>query len=187
MKKQTITLPENFFYLDSFVIPRKMKESTRLLTDHITEENRFKYFLELKNRRDSIKRKLYKLLDFPVERLIYLLIWKAEDGSSQYFKVGQSQHCWQRIGRNYLKSDGQNTGWLSLAMYEFLKVRGGEFEIYARGFDTLIQHEDRDLVLEYVPRLDKIEKHYQNTLQIKDGKLAVEEFFKQNNFEYIIK
>ena len=187
MKKQTIVLPKNFFYLDSFVAPREMEQSKRSLDEHITGENRFKYFLELKDRRDSLKRKTYTLPDFPVERLIYLLVWRAEDGSSQYFKVGQSQHCWQRIGRNYPRGDGANTGWLAPAMYEFLKVKGGEFEIYARGFDTLIQHEDRDLVLEYVPRLDKIETHYQDSLQIKDGKLAVAEFFRQNNFEYTIK
>tara|TARA_R110002126_G_scaffold64063_2_gene164279 strand:- start:501 stop:1064 length:564 start_codon:yes stop_codon:yes gene_type:complete len=187
MGKQMVTIPDNFFYLDSFTTPREVEVSKRSLDEHITEENRFKYFLELKDRRDSLNHRTYTLPDFPVERLIYLLVWRAEDGSSQYFKVGQSQHCWQRIGRNYLAGSGSNTGWLAPAMYEFLKVKGGEFEIYARGFDTLIQHEDRDLVLEYVPRLDKIEKHYQNTLQIKDGKLAVAEFFKQNNFEYIIK
>jgi hypothetical protein len=187
MAQQAIILPENFFYLDSFVIPREIEQGRRSLNEHITGENRFKYFLELKNRRDSIKRKTYNLPDFPVERLIYLLIWKAEDGNSQYFKVGQSQHCWQRIGRNYLAGNGANTGWLSPAMYEFLKVKGGEFEIYARGFDHLLQYEDKDIVLEYVPRLDKIEKHYQDSLQIKDGKLAVAEFFRQNNFNYTIK
>ena len=47
-------IPKNFEYMDSFVLPRELQPSSRLLSEHITKDNRWKYFLELKNRRDSI-------------------------------------------------------------------------------------------------------------------------------------
>ena len=71
-------------------------------------------------------------------------------------------------------------------MYAFLKDRGGEFEIYYRGFDDVRIEMDDDLQVEFCPRLDKIEKHYQDELNVKDGKIAVQEFFNKNNFSYII-
>ena len=84
-------IPKNFKYLDSFVLPKVMEKSTRALNEHITEDIRFKYFLKLKNRRESIDRVTYNPEDFPVMRLVYLLIWKAPNGSQHKFKVGQSQ------------------------------------------------------------------------------------------------
>ena len=39
---------------------------------------------------------------------------------------------------------------------------------------------------ELISRLDKKEKHYQDELNVKDGKIAVQEFFNKNNFSYII-
>ena len=180
-------IPKNFNYLDSFVIPKQMQSSRRALTEYITRSIRFKYFLELKNRRENIDRVTYKVEDFPIERLVYILVWLTPEGVRHFFKVGQSQHCFQRIGSNYLVGSGANTGWLSPAMWAFLKEKGGEFEIYARGFDKTVQQQDDDIEVEYTPRLDKIEKHYQEKLNIKDGKKAVNEFFKQHNFSYIIK
>ena len=180
-------IPKNFLYLDSFVLPREMQKSTRALNEHITERNRFKYFLELKNRRDTINNITYKDIDFPVTRLIYILVWKDLQGNKQFFKVGQSQKCYQRIGSNYLAGSGANTGWLSPAMYAFLKEFGGEFEIYYRAFDQKEVKMDDDIEVEYTPRLDTIEKYYQDRLNIKDGKIAVQEFFDSNNFSYIIK
>ena len=179
-------LPKNYKYLDSFVLPKIMQGSRRRLNEHITLKNRYKYFLELKNRRETIDVATYRPKDFPVRRLVYILIWKQPDGKKQYFKVGQSQKCHQRIGSNYLAGSGANTGWLSPAMYAFLKERGGEFEIYYRGFDDVRIEMDDDLQVEFCPRLDKIEKHYQDILEIKDGKIAVQEFFNKNNFSYII-
>lgn len=118
-------IPKNFKYLDSFVLPKNIEASTRALTEHITEDNRFKYYLKLKNRRESIDRVTYNPDDFPVMRLVYLLVWKTLDGAQHTFKVGQSQKCYQRIGSNYLAGSGANTGWLSPAMYSSLKrVRG---------------------------------------------------------------
>ena len=128
-------IPKNFEYLDSFVLPKHMQESTRALSEHITEENRYKYFLELKNRRETLSHISYKPEDFPVMRLIYILVWKDLKGNKQFFKVGCSQKCYQRIGSNYLAGTGANTGWLSPAMYSFLREYGGEFEIYYRAFD----------------------------------------------------
>ena len=180
-------IPKNFNYLDSFVLPKQMQSSKRALTEHITKDIRFKYFLELKNRREEIDRTAYILEDFPIERLVYIIVWLSPEGIRHYFKVGQSQHCWQRIGRNYPGGSGANTGWLSPAMWAFLKEKGGEFEIYARGFDRSVQQQDDDIEVEYTPRLDKIEKLYQEKLDIKDGKKAVNEFFIQHNFSYIIK
>ena len=46
---------------------------------------------------------------------------------------------------------------------------------------------DDDIEVEYTPRLDTIEKFYQDKLNIKDGKIAIQEFFNKNNFSYIIK
>jgi len=46
---------------------------------------------------------------------------------------------------------------------------------------------DDDIEVDYTPRLDTIEKMYQDKLNIKDGKKAVQEFFTLNNFSYIIK
>jgi len=46
---------------------------------------------------------------------------------------------------------------------------------------------DDDIEVDYTPRLDTIEKMYQDKLNIKDGKKAVQEFFNLNNFSYIIK
>ena len=180
-------IPKNFTYLDSFVVPRKLQQSGRALTEYISEDIRFKYFLELKERRDSISRATYKVEDFPFQRLIYILVWLAPNGIEYLFKVGQSQHCHQRIGSNYLVGSGANTGWLSPAMWSFLKEKGGEFKIYARGFDKSIVQQLDDIEVEYTPRLDKIEKLYQEKLGIKDGKKAVNEFFAQHNFSYIIK
>jgi hypothetical protein len=180
-------VPKNFKYLDSFVLPRIEQQSSRALTEHITNSNRFKYFLELKNRRDSLSHISYKPEDFPVFRLIYIIVWKNKLGIQQFFKVGCSQKCYQRIGSNYLAGTGANTGWLSPAMYAFLKEFGGEFEIYYRGFDDRIVKMDDDIEVDYTPRLDTIEKYYQDKLNIKDGKLAVQEFFNLNNFSYIIK
>lgn len=182
-----IKIPKNFKYLDSFVLPQTMQGSRRRMNEHITLRNRYKYFLELKQRRESIDAVTYRPEDFPVNRLVYILLWKQINGIKQYFKVGQSQKCYQRIGSNYLAGSGANTGWLSPAMYAFLKDRGGEFEIYYRGFDDVRVEMDDDLQVEFCPRLDKIEKHYQDELNIKDGKLAVQEFFNKNNFSYIIK
>ena len=119
-------IPKNFEYIDSFVLPRELQPSSRLLSEHITKDNRWKYFLELKNRRDSIDRITYKLEDFPFERLVYILIWVTPEGKKHFLKVGQSQHCWQRIGNNYLVGSGANTGWLSPALHKFLKEKGGE-------------------------------------------------------------
>lgn len=180
-------IPKNFKYLDSFVLPKIMQKSSRALTEHITKKNRFKYFLELKNRRDTLSHISYKPEDFPVFRLIYLLIWKSKEDTQQLFKVGCSQKCYQRIGSNYLAGTGANTGWLSPAMYAFLKKYGGEFEIFYRNFDDKIVKMDDDIEVDYTPRLDTIEKYYQDKLNIKDGKLAVQEFFNYNNFSYIIK
>ena len=180
-------IPKNFKYLDSFVLPKAMEKSTRALTEHITEDIRFKYFLKLKNRRESIDRVTYNPEDFPVMRLVYVLIWKAPNGSQQKFKVGQSQKCYQRIGSNYLAGSGANTGWLSPAMYAFLKEYGGEFEIYYRGFDDKVVKMDDDIEVQYTPRLDTIEKYYQDKLEIKDGKKAVQEFFTLQKFSYLIK
>ena len=181
-----IKIPKNFKYLDSFVLPKKMQGSRRRMNEHINLRNRFKYFLELKDRRESIDVVTYRPEDFPVKRLVYILLWKQINGIKQYFKVGQSQKCSQRIGSNYLAGSGANTGWLSPAMYAFLKDRGGEFEIYYRGFDDVRIEMDDDLQVEFCPRLDKIEKHYQDELNVKDGKIAVQEFFNKNNFSYII-
>lgn len=180
-------VPKNFKYLDSFVLPKKMQKSTRALNEHITKNNRFKYFLELKNLRETTDNVTFKESDFPITRLVYILVWLDPLGNRQFFKVGQSQKCYQRIGSNYLAGSGANTGWLSPAMYEFLKNYGGEFEIYYRGFDDKEVRMDDDIEVEYTPRLDLIEKHYQDKLFIKDGKLAVQEFFNLNNFSYIIK
>ena len=180
-------IPKNFTYLDSFVLPRELQPSKRALTEHITQDIRSKYFLELKIRRDSIQTATYKVEDFPIERLVYILVWLAPNGIRYFFKVGQSQHCSQRIGSNYLVGSGANTGWLSPAMWSFLLEKGGEFEIYARGFDRSVQQQDDDIEVEYTPRLDKIEKLYQEKLDIKDGKKAINDFFSQHNFSYIIK
>ena len=46
-------IPKNFKYLDSFVLPKKMQASSRLINEHITKDLRFKYFLELKNKREE--------------------------------------------------------------------------------------------------------------------------------------
>ena len=46
-------IPKNFKYLDSFVLPKVLQSGTRALSEHITEKNRYKYFLELNNRRES--------------------------------------------------------------------------------------------------------------------------------------
>jgi len=183
-------IPKNFKYLDSFVLPREVEQSTRALTEHITEANRFKYFLELKNRRDSLSHISYKPEDFPMQRAIYNIVYKAPEsygGRQQHFKIGCTQKLYQRIGRNYLQGSGANTGWLAPAMYEFLKGWGGEFEIYARAFDDKIIKMDDDIEVDFTPRLDTIEKYYQDKLNIKDGKLAVQEFFNINKFSYIIK
>ena len=180
-------IPKNFEYLDSFVLPKVLQKSSRALSEHITKKNRYKYFLELKNRRESLSHISYKPEDFPVMRLIYILVWKDTLGNRQYFKVGCSQKCYQRIGSNYLAGSGANTGWLSPAMYAFLKAYGGEFEIYYRAFDDKEVKMDDDIEVEYTPRLDTIEKYYQDKLNIKDGKIAVQEFFNLNNFSYIIK
>ena len=180
-------IPKNFKYLDSFVLPRTMQKSTRALTEHITESNRYKYFLELKVRRDTLSHVSYKPEDFPVFRLIYIIVWKNNENIQQFFKVGCSQKCYQRIGSNYLAGTGANTGWLSPAMYSFLKEYGGEFQIFYRNFDDKIVKMDDDIEVDYTPRLDTIEKYYQDILNIKDGKLAVQEFFNHNNFSYIIK
>jgi len=180
-------IPKNFKYLDSFVLPRKMESSSRALTEHITENNRYKYFLKLKVRRGLYTHLTMNPEDFPMQRLIYLIVYKAPSGTQQFFKVGCSQKCYQRIGRNYLQGTGANTGWLSPAMHSFLKEYNGEFEIYARPFDDKISLKDDDIEVDYTPRLDTIEKYYQDKLNIKDGKLAVQEFFNLNNFSYIIK
>ena len=180
-------IPKNFKYLDSFVLPKKLQLSSRALTEHITKENRYKYFLELKNRRETLSHISYKPEDFPVVRLIYILIWKSPKGLRKYFKVGCSQKCYQRIGSNYLAGSGANTGWLSPAMYAFLNEFKGEFEIYYRSFDDKEVRYDDDIQVEYTPRLDTIEKYYQDKLNIKDGKIAIQEFFINNNFSYIIK
>ena len=180
-------IPKNFKYLDSFVLPKKMQASSRLINEHITKDLRFKYFLELKNKREEVDHISYKEEDFPVVRLVYILIWLDTLGNRQYLKVGQSQKCYQRIGSNYLAGSGANTGWLSPAMYSFLKAYGGEFEIYYRPFDEVYYEKDNDIEVEFCPRLDKIEKYYQEKLNIKDGKIAVQEFFNLNNFSYIIK
>ena len=180
-------IPKNFKYLDSFVLPKVLQESTRALSEHITKKNRYKYFLELKNRRETLSHISYKPEDFPVIRLIYILIWKDLSGSKQYFKVGCSQKCYQRIGSNYLAGSGANTGWLSPAMHAFLNKYGGEFEIYYRPFDEVYVEKDDDIQVEFCPRLDTIEKYYQDKLNIKDGKIAIQEFFNKNNFSYIIK
>jgi len=179
-------IPKNFEYLDSFVLPKIMQSSNRALTEHITEENRYKYFLELKNRRETLSHISYKPEDFPVMRLIYIIVWKSRSGTQQLFKVGCSQKCYQRIGSNYLAGTGSNTGWLSPAMHSFLKEFGGEFEIYYRAFDEARVEMDDDIEVQYTPRLDTIEKLYQDKLNIKDGKIAVQEFFSLNNFSYII-
>jgi len=179
-------IPKHFEYLDSFVLPRKLQKSRRRVSEHISLKNRYKYFLELKNRRDSIDTITYKPKDFPVMRLVYILVWKDVLGNQQLFKVGCSQKCYQRIGSNYLAGTGANTGWLSPAMYAFLTKFGGEFEIYYRPFDDTRTEIDKDIEVEYCPRLDKIEKYYQSTLKVKDGKAAVQEFFNMNNFSYII-
>lgn len=71
-------------------------------------------------------------------------------------------------------------------MYAFLKEFKGEFEIYYRGFDDKVTKMDDDIEVNYTPRLDTIEKFYQEKLNIKDGKKAVQEFFSLNNFSYII-
>lgn len=186
-KKNTVQIPKHFSYLDSFVLPKETERSKRALTQHINESIRFKYFLKLKNRRELYDHLISKPGDFPVLRLIYLLVWKSPSGSRELFKVGQSQKCFQRIGKNYLVGSGANTGWLSPAMYAFLKERGGEFEIYHRGFDDKIVKLDNDIQVEYTPRLDTIEKHYQSVLNVKDGKKAVREFFKKLNFNYTLK
>jgi len=180
-------IPKNFKYLDSFVLPREVELSTRALTEHITEKNRYKYFLKLKVRRDTKDHVTMNPEDFPMQRLIYLIVYKAPSGTQQFFKVGCSQKCYQRIGRNYPQGSGANTGWLSPAMHEFLKEFNGEFEIYARAFDEKITQMDDDIEVDYTPRLDTIEKMYQDKLNIKDGKKAVQEFFNLNNFSYIIK
>jgi hypothetical protein len=185
--RDNFEVPKHFTYLDSFVLPKKMEKSRRALDEHIDESIRFKYFLKLKNRRELHDHLVYKSEDFPVLRLVYLLIWKSPSGTKHTFKVGQSQKCFQRIGKNYLVGTGANTGWLSPAMYAFLKERGGEFEIFYRGFDDKVAKVDGDIEVEYTPRLDTIEKHYQKTLNIKDGKAAVQEFFKNLNFKYVIK
>ena len=180
-------IPKNFKYLDSFVLPREVEQSSRALTEHITEKNRYKYFLKLKVRRDLHNHITMLPKDFPMQRLIYLIVYKAPSGTQQFFKVGCSQKCYQRIGRNYLQGTGANTGWLSPAMHEFLKKFKGEFEIYARAFDDKITQMDDDIEVEYTPRLDTIEKMYQDKLNIQDGKRAIQEFFNLNNFPYIIK
>lgn len=179
-------IPKNFKYLDSFVLPRVMQKSRRRITEHINSRNKYKYFLELKNRRDTIDSVTYKPDDFPVKRLIYILVWKKDGEESQFFKVGCSQKCHQRIGSNYLAGTGANTGWLSPAMFAFLKEFDGEFEIYYRAFDDTRREQDKDIMVEYCPRLDIIEKHYQHKLKIKDGKAAVQDFFNKNNFSYNI-
>ena len=180
-------IPKNFEYLDSFVVPRELQPSKRALNEFITESNRFKYFLELKHRRDTIDRITYKPEDFPIRRLIYIIRWISPKGEFKLLKVGMSQHCHQRIGSNYLSGTGANTAWLAPAMYAFLKEKGGEFEIYARGFDQTREEADDDIFVQFVPRLDLIEKHYQETLDVQDGKKAVNKFFKETNFSYIIK
>ena len=182
-----VRIPKNFKYLDSFVIPYMLLDSNRATNEHITKNNRWKYFLELKERRDNLDHITYKPEDFPIMRLIYILVWLDRNGNRQFFKVGCSQKCYQRIGSNYLAGSGANTGWLSPAMYAFLKEFGGEFEIYYRGFDDKQVKMDDDIEVEYTPRLDTIEKYYQDTLDIKDGKIAVQEFFNKNKFSYIIK
>ena len=90
-------IPKNFKYLDSFVLPKIMQPSSRALSEHITETTRYKYFLELKNRRETLSHISYKPNDFPVMRLIYILVWKDKEGNKQHFKVGCSQKCYQRI------------------------------------------------------------------------------------------
>ena len=162
-------IPKNFEYIDSFVLPKELQPSTRKLSEHITKSNRWKYFL-----------------DFPFERLGYILVWN-KSGKKYFIKVGQSQHCWQRIGSNYISGTGANTGWLSPALFEFLKAKGGEIEIYGRGFDNQIAEKDDDIEVFYAPRLDKIEKYYQDKLNIEDGKEAINKFFSLHNFSYIIK
>lgn len=178
-------IPKNFTYLDSFVLPREMKPSKRRLNEYITEANRWKYFLELKDRRDTIDLATYKEEDFPAMRIIYILYW-VKDGKYYILKIGQTQKCHQRIGSNYLKGDGANTGWLSPALYEFLNEKGGEIEIYYRAFDGVKAEQEDDIIVNYTPRLDEIEKHYQNLLGVKDGKKAIQEFFNTHNFSYII-
>jgi|TARA_B110000967_G_scaffold201319_1_gene238444 hypothetical protein len=180
-------IPKNFEYLDSFVLPRELEQSKRALTEHITEVNRYKYFLKLKVRRDTKDHITMVPTDFPMQRAIYDLVYKAPDGKQQHFKIGCTQKLYQRIGRNYLQGSGANTGWLAPAMHEFLKEFGGEFEIYTRAFDDKITQMDDDIEVDYTPRLDTIEKMYQDKLNIKDGKKAVQEFFILNNFSYIIK
>jgi len=180
-------IPKNFVYLDSFVLPKVLQKSNRALSEHITKNNRYKYFLELKDRRETLSHISYKPEDFPIMRLIYIIVWKDTLGNRQYFKVGCSQKCYQRIGSNYLAGTGANTGWLSPAMHSYLKEFGGEFEIYYRAFDDARVEMDDDIEVEYTPRLDTIEKLYQDKLNIKDGKIAVQEFFNLNNFSYIIK
>ena len=54
-------------------------------------------------------------------------------------------------------------------------------------FDDKVVKMDDDIEVDYTPRLDTIEKMYQDKLNIKDGKKAVQEFFTLNNFSYIIK
>ena len=179
-------IPKNFEYIDSFVLPKELQPSTRKLSEHITKSNRWKYFLELKIRRESIDRITYKLEDFPFERLVYILVWN-KSGKKYFIKGGQSQHCWQRIGSNYISGTGANTGWLSPALFEFLKAKGGEIEIYGRGFDNQVAEKDDDIEVFYAPRLDKIEKYYQDKLNIEDGKEAINKFFSLHNFSYIIK
>ena len=176
-----VRIPKNFKYLDSFVIPYMLLDSNRATNEHITKNNRWKYFLELKERRDNLDHITYKPEDFPIMRLIYILVWLDRNGNRQFFKVGCSQKCYQRIGSNYLAGSGANTGWLSPAMYAFLEEYGGEFEIYYRGFDDKQVKMDDDIEVEYTPRLDTIEKYYQDTLDIKDGKIAVQEFFNKIN------
>ena len=65
-------LPKNYKYLDSFVLPKIMQGSKRRMNEHITHENRYKYFLELKNRRETIDVATYRPKDFPVKRLVYI-------------------------------------------------------------------------------------------------------------------
>ena len=180
-------IPKNFKYLDSFVVPDIMEPGRRALNEYITEENRYKYFLQLKNTSKRIDRKIYKAEDFPVNRIVYILVWLSPEDQRHYLKVGMTQHCFQRIGKNYLAGTGANTQWLSPAMYEFLKEKGGEFEIYARSFDVALNKVDDDIAVQYVARLDLIEKHYQDLLDIQDGKKAVNKFFADHNFSYIIK
>ena len=180
-------IPKNFNYLDSFVIPRVLQPSKRSLTEHITQSNRFKYFLELKNMRDTVDHITFKPEDFPHMRVVYILVWISPEGEVKILKVGCSQKCYQRIGRNYLQGSGANTGWLSPALYAFLKEKKGEIEIYVRPFDQAREETDDDIPVQFVPRLDTIEKHYQKELGIQDGKEAVNKFFEETNFSYVIK